>query len=245
MSQVAVRKTKKFSASYGYPDEYHGPKPISTQVDILAAKFGLSSNSTNEWVENVLPTLTLPDGAEGWFAFPSRDVVASCHFSAVGRSRKHQCVLEFALDILNESRKFYNCNKSKMEPFQFHQDDRTLYALNSITETQEGEILIIPAQFGMRHRSSSVSRTCESFHLEKSEFGLGVFELICMALTHPERYVRWEQLHTICACEKVGGEYGHYNNSPVFHFRNGRLEFDTYSRFHANRYYGSVTGFLL
>jgi hypothetical protein len=66
-----------------------------------------------------------------------------------------------------------------------------------------------------------------------------------MALTHPERYVRWEELDTDCAGDEFSAdaddEFGH---APIFSFSGVKLKFGTSDVSSANGYYGSVSGFL-
>ncbi|OHA08652.1 MAG: hypothetical protein A3A44_02600 [Candidatus Sungbacteria bacterium RIFCSPLOWO2_01_FULL_60_25] len=77
------------------------------------------------------------------------------------------------------------------------------------------------------------------------EFGLGGVAEGCRALTHPERYVRWEQLHT----DLAGDEYspdadGDFSGAPYFDFNGGQLEFDTDWVGSPGESYGSASAFL-
>ena len=85
----------------------------------------------------------------------------------------------------------------EIDTAHLRQHSRTVEALAKLAETQTGDILIIAVQYGMRHRGKSVRRARETF--ASNEFGLGAFAIGCMALVHPERYVRWEELDTDCA----------------------------------------------
>ncbi len=136
-----------------------------------------------------------------------------------------------------------NYREGEITPRQLRQHVRTLQAFEQIAETQKGDILIIPVQYGIRHRGRSVRRARECFGT--NEFGLGAFAVGSMALTHPERYVRWEQLHTDCAGDEFAPDAdGDFSGSPVFLFVVGRLEFLTGVVSHAYVPYGSVSGFL-
>ncbi len=81
-------KNEEVHSSYVYPPEYKGLKPIEKQIDILADIFQLSLGYATEFIEKVLPTLTLPEWAEGWGAFPSLDAVAARFFGL----RELKCV---------------------------------------------------------------------------------------------------------------------------------------------------------
>ena len=237
-------KDEEARSNYVYPKEYRGPKPIGVQVDILAKEFGLSLGYTSDWIEKVLPTLTLPDGAEGWFAIPSIDAVAKRHFPEITDPVEKYCrAVEIVLEKLGKSRHFYNYREGEITPRQLRQHVRTLQAFEQIAETQKGDILIIPVQYGIRHRGRSVRRARECF--STNEFGLGAFAVGSMALTHPERYVRWEQLHTDCAGDEFSaGADDEFGRAPFFLFDDGKLKFNTNHVSNAFGNYGSVSGSL-
>ena len=78
-----------------------------------------------------------------------------------------------------------------------------------------------------------------------NEFGLGAFAVGCMLLTHPERLVRWEQLHIDCG----GDEYdwladGDWSRCPCFSFGDVRVEFSANGVDCADQSFGSASGFL-
>lgn len=236
--------SEEVESSYTYPKEYRGPKPIGAQVDILAKEFGLSLGYVSEFIEKTLPTMKLPQGAEGWFAIPSVDAVAKRFFPEVTDPAEKYCrAIDLVLEKLGKSRNFYNYREGETGNRYLKQSARTLHALDLIAEGQNGDILIVPVQYGMRHRGRSVRRARECF--TANEFGLGAFALGCMALVHPERYVRWEQLHTDCA----GDEYaplavGDFSKSPLFIFSDGVLEFGTGGVSDAFDDFGSVSAFV-
>ncbi len=235
---------EEISSSYVYPKEYRGVKPIGAQVDILAQAFGLSLGYTSNWIEKVLPTLTLPEGAEGWFAIPSVEAIAKRHFPEVTDPVDRYCrAVELILEKLGKSRSFYNYREGEITPRQLRQHARTIHALDIIVEQQKGDILIVPAQFGMGHRGRSVRRARECF--KANEFGLGALAVGSMVLTHPERFVRWEQLHTDCAGDEFApGAVGEFWGAPIFSFSDGKLEFGTDDVSYACGYCGSASGFL-
>jgi len=231
-------------SSYEYPTEYKGSKPISEQVDILAKLFNLSLGATSEYIKKVLPTLQLPDGAEGWFAIPSVDAVAARFFPEVKNPAERYCrSVQLVLQKIGESRKFYNYREGQITPDRLRVHARTAHAFDLIAETQKGDILIVAAQLGMRHRGRSVRRAREVF--TANEFGLGAFATGSIVLTHPERIVRWEELDMDCAGDEFGPDAdGRFSRAPYFSFSVGRVGFDTDSFGSASVGYGSVSAFL-
>ncbi len=229
------------SSNYTYPKEYKGPKPIAEQVKTIATMFGLDPTQALEFAKN-LPTL--PEGAEGWFAIPKVSVVATKQFPAITDKAEQYCeVVKLVHTKLADGRSFYNYRNGEIVPSKLRQHARTVDFLEHLEAEQQGDILIIAVQYGMRHRGKSVRRARETF--ASNEFGLSAFAVGCMALVHPERYVRWEELDTDCAGDEFApGADGVFSRAPVFGFDGGRLEFCTRDVSGASGNYGSVSGFV-
>src|SRR3989344_3466184 len=182
-------------SSYTYPKEYKGPKPIEVQIKAIAKIFDLDQGPAIEFAKN-LPAL--PEGAEGWFAIPSVDALAKKHFPEVtDPAQKYSQAVQLVHAKIAASRSFYNYREGQITPAQVRGHARPAHALDLIAETQKGDILIVAAQLGMRHRGKSVRRAHKVF--VANEFGLGAFASSIMVLTHPERLVQWAQLHVDCA----------------------------------------------
>jgi hypothetical protein len=228
------------SSNYTYPKEYKGPKPIVEQVKTIATMFGFDPTQALEFSKN-LPTL--PEGAEGWFAIPKVSAVAKKHFPEIaGIDEKYCEALKLVFVKLDESRSFTNYRNGEIVPSNLRQYARTADFLENLEAQQSGDILIIAVQYGMRHRGKSVRRARETF--ASNEFGLGAFAIGCMALVHPERYVRWEELDTSCAGDEFTPANGVFSGSPIFRFTGGKLKFDTFNVSNAYDYDGSVSGFV-
>lgn len=242
---------EEVKSSYTYPSEYRGPKLISEQVDILADIFKLSLGLTSEFIEKVLPTLTLPDGAEGWFAIPSVDAVAIRFFSEVTDPAERYCrAVQLVLQKIGESRKFYNYCEGQLGPDRLRQHARTVHMLDLITEKQQGDILIIPAQFGKRHAGRSDRRAREVFL--DNEFGLGAFAGGCLLITNPDRLQSNRDLWIDCPGDEYHypiDEYflvagGQFSRAPCFDFGYG-VKFGASWFGDADENCGSVSAFLI
>ena len=228
------------SSSYTYPKEYK-MKPIEEQVKFIAEKFGLDPTQALEFIK-VLPAL--PEGAEGWFAIPKVSSVAKKHFSAITDSAEQYCeATKLVHSKLAESRSFYNYREGQITTAQIRQHPRTISFLKQLETEQQGDILIIAVQYGMRHRGKSVRRARETF--SGNEFGLGAFALGCMALVHPERYVHWEELDTDCPGDEFApGADGVFSRAPFFCFGGGGLGFGAGDVSRARGYCGSASAFV-
>jgi hypothetical protein len=235
-------KNEEVRSSYAYPKEYKGPKSIADQIKALAAILNLDSTSALAFVEK-LPSL--PDGAEGWFAIPNLAALAKKQFSKVTDPAMQYCrSVQLIHEKIASSRSFDNYREGQITPQQLRMSERTTYALNLIASDQkDGDILIIAAQLGLRHRGRSVRRARVVF--TSKEFGLDPLMVGAITLTHPERFVRWEQLHIDCA----GAEFapdggGQFVRAPFFVFRGDGLRFGAGRVGVANDNYGSASGFL-
>ncbi|HBP27698.1 MAG: hypothetical protein UR25_C0004G0086 [Candidatus Nomurabacteria bacterium GW2011_GWE1_32_28] len=230
------------SSSYTYPNKYK-LKPIDEQVKTIATIFGVDSKEALEFIK-MLPAL--PEGAEGWFAIPKVSSVAKKHFSAITDSAEQYCeATKLVHSKLAESRSFYNYLKGQITTAQIREHPRTLSFLEQLESEQQGDILILAVQYGMRHRGKSVRRARETFL--DNEFGLTSFALGCMALVHPDRHVCSKELDTDCAGDEFapapGGD-GVFSRAPFFRFFGGELEFGTSGVSGAGGRYGSVSGFV-
>lgn len=229
------------SSNYTYPKEYKGPKPIAEQVQTIATMFGLDPTAALEFAKN-LPTL--PEGAEGWFAIPKVSAVGKKQFPAIIDKAEQYCeVVKLVHTKLAESRSFTNYCNGEIVPTKLRQHARTADFIEYMEAEQQGDILIIAVQYGMRHRGKSVRRARETF--ASNEFGLGAFAIGCMTLVHPERYVRWEELDTDCAGDEFDPDAdGAFSGAPVFYFYGDELRFSAYDVSSATGGYGSVSGFV-
>lgn len=223
---------EEIKTDYTYPEEYTGPKPIEEQIKAIAAIFNLDPAQALEYAKQ-LPEL--PAGAEGWFAIPRWDKVGAAYGEA----------LEKVIAKLKESRTdtVTNYREGQLGPKHLRQTKRTEEYMAKVMETQSGDILIIAAQFGKRHRGRSVRRARECF--QTGEFGLGAFANGCMILTHPEKEVRWEQLHIDCSGDEYSpGAGGGFSRAPFWYWRGGKLRFYTSDVSGAFERYGTASAFL-
>ncbi|MFH1451503.1 MAG: hypothetical protein ABIF89_02775 [bacterium] len=218
-------------SSYAYPEGYM-IKGIAEQIETLRRFFpGI-----------ICPAKTLVSrsmsfrlaNTEGWFAIPRWQKVATTYGKAV----------EIVLGLVNRQRdgKLYKPRRDVLEELHLQQHERTMRMLETLGYQQmDCDILIVAAQFGFRHRGRSVLRAREDF--AANEFGLGAFEVGCMLLTHPERFVSPDDLGIDCA----GDECIRVFDAPASTFfrlgKNG-IVFDASWFICADPRYGSASGFL-
>jgi hypothetical protein len=180
-------------------------------------------------------SLALSDGAEGWFAIPRWEKIAPTYGEAVQK----------VLDLIKQTRsgKFYNYREGQLGPDRLKQSDRTAAAFEKLGEEQGDDILIVPAQFGIKHRGRSVRRAREVF--AGNEFGLGAFAIGIMLLTHPERLAHYDDLYIDCAGDEFRpDDEREFSFAPFFYFSGGGVGFDVNGVVGAYDGYGSASAFL-
>lgn len=221
--------SEEVASSYTYPPEYKGPKSICDQILYLAEVFNLNPDSALAYAQ-IRPELKsfVPEDAlpfVGWFAFP-RAIATGAVLSKIAASRS-----------------FYNYRASQMDRLRVH--SRTAMAIETLSEQQgNGDILVAALQLGMRHRGRSTRRAHEVF--VRNEFGATSVIGGAIILTHPERFVRWEQLHMDLPGEEFDNPASsvRFGLAPYLHWLDGMLKFGTGAVGGAFGYFGSASGFL-
>ncbi|MBU6431182.1 MAG: hypothetical protein KGJ58_03850 [Patescibacteria group bacterium] len=219
---------EEVQSSYAYPKGYK-VKRITEQTNILRQLFPGIGNALEKIAE-----WPLPPYAEGWFAIPKWQTMAASYGEAV----------EKVLAMIESKRSFYNYRDDQLGAEYLRQHAKTAKMFQKLGDEQKDhDILVVPAQFGLRHKGRSVRRAREVF--QANEFGLGAFAIGIMLLTHPEREVQWEQLHVDCAGDEFAPDAdGYFSYAPVFHFVDGDVEFDAFWFDAAFASYGSASAFL-
>src|SRR3989344_4258507 len=219
---------EEVQSNYAYPKGYT-VRGITEQTNILRQLFpGIG------FADEKLANQPLPPNAEGWFAIPKLEKFAPTYGEAV----------EKVLAMTGSKRKFYNYRDGQLGVEYLRQHAKTVKMFQKLGDEQKDfDILVVPAQFGLRHRGRSVRRAREVF--TANEFGLGAFAIGIMVLTHPERLVQWEQLHVDCAGDEFApGAGGDFSSAPFFDFDGGGVEFGARWYVYADGHYGSASAFL-
>jgi hypothetical protein len=206
---------EEVESRYGYLSGYRKPKGITEQTNILRQLFPGVGFADEKIAEQPLPPNT-----EGWFAIPKWETMAATYGEAVQK----------VFDMIKKTRggKFYNWREGQLGPQYLRQSAKSVKAFQKLgTEQKDHDILVVAAQFGLRHRGRSVRRAREV--MNASEFGLGAFAIGIMLLTHPERLKHYDDLWIDCAGDEFScyGAGGRFDGAPYFYFRGGEVEFGT------------------
>jgi len=225
-------KDEEVKSNYGYLSGYKKPKDITEQTNILRQLFPGIGFADEKLAEREVPK----NADDGWFAIPKWQSLAPTYGEAV----------QLVLNKLKETRSgaFYHYREGELGPDQLRQSAKTASVFQKLAEEQNGfNILVVAAQFGLRHRGRSVRRVREI--LLGNEFGLGAFAIGIMLLTHPKRLAYYDDLWIHCAGDEFApGADGKFCNAPTFRFSDGMLKFRTYGVSRACDFCGSVSGFL-
>jgi hypothetical protein len=211
-----------------YPSTYR-VRPVEAQVTELRKAFP----SLGSCLEK-LSRKPLPAGAEAWFVVPRWQALAPTYNDAV----------EMMLAVLATRRKLSNRIVGKVGEKYLRQSERSKLAEKILSEQQQGnDLLVVGAQAGMLHRGSSARRTRVA--MAGNEFGLGVFAMGCILLTHPERLSSGETLMIDCSGDEysVRADYT-FDRVPLFDYEMASIEFSIFYEDRARNLWGTPTGFL-
>lgn len=218
---------EEVESSYGYLSGYT-PKGITEQTNRLRELFPGIGYANEKLAEGVLP-----ENAEGWFAIPRWEKVAPTYGEAVQK----------VLDLIKQTRSgaFYNYREGELGPNQLRQSAKAKFVFQKLGDEQKDQdILVVPAQFGIRHRGRSVRRAREV--MNANECGLGAFAIGIMLLTHPERLQHYDDLWIDCAGDEFAPDAdGVFSGSPFFGFDGDEVEFGTCDVGGACGRYGSAS----
>lgn len=218
---------EEVESSYGYLSGYK-PKGITEQTNRLRELFPGIGYANEKLAEGALP-----ENAEGWFAIPRWEKVAPTYGEAVQK----------VLNLIKQTRNgaSYNYRDGELGPNQLRQSQKSTTMFQKLGDEQNGhDILVVPAQFGIRHRGRSVRRAREV--MNANECGLGAFAIGIMLLTHPERLQHYDDLWIDCAGDEFAPHAGaDFSKSPYFRFRGGGVKFGTCDVDLADDCYGSAS----
>jgi hypothetical protein len=222
---------EEVESSYGYLSGYK-PKDLIYQTNRLRELIP----GVGFACEDIPQRLALPAGAEGWFAIPKWQTLAKTYGKAVQK----------VFDLIKQTRNgaFYNYREGQLGPQNLRQSAKACKAYEKLCSQQKDhDILVVPCQFGLRHRGRSVRRACEV--MPACEFGLGTFEVGIILLTHPERLQHYDDLWIDLAGDEFSDDGDDsFGRAPCFYFDGDRVGFDARGVSYAVDDDGSASAFL-
>ena len=253
LRQFAIEKMHEFGvvneyadeeveSEYGYLSGYKKPVDLYEQCGKLRELFpGLGFANQDLQIRIDKGEIKLPANAEGWFAIPNwrknPDIFGSTYSQAVQK----------VLDTIKKTRDgaFYNYRNGEVDEKHLRQSARSEQFWGELAKAQgDADILILAAQFGIRHRGRSVRRARVIIEDTTSEFGLGAFAVGSMLLTNPIRLQYHKDLWIDCPGDEWSPDAdGVFSGSPCFGFHDGTVKFDASDVGRADEFCGSVSGF--
>jgi len=225
-------KNEEVASKYGYLSGYTKPKSITEQCNILRQIFpGIG------FADEKLAEREVPKHAEGWFAIPKWQTVAPTYTEAVQK----------VLDAIKQARngKFHNYRDGQITQSRLRQTAKTEAVFQKLGDEQKDhDILVVAAQFGLRHRGRSIRRAREV--MQANECGLGAFAVGIMILTHPKRLSHYDDLWLDCSGDEFDDPAAddRFAHAPLFSFGGGRVKFGTDWFGNASGDCGSVSAFV-
>ncbi|MGA2667075.1 MAG: hypothetical protein ABSE91_03230 [Patescibacteria group bacterium] len=230
-------------SKYGYLSGYSKPAGLTEQCNQLRAVFpgvGYANHDLLQQIEK--GEVELPVGAEGWFAIPNWMKNPGTFGSTYSQA------VQTVLNAIKKARdgRFYNYREGQIDEKHLRQSARSKKFWKELAEVQGNpDILVVPAQFGIRHRGRSVRRARVVIECTTGEFGLGAFVVGVMILTNPVRLQRYDDLWIDCAGDEFSsGAGGQFDGAPCFRFRDDEVWFGSRWIDDASGCYGSASGFL-
>ena len=186
----------------GYASGYSHARPVEEQLEILnrdKAKWGVKSFVFTEEQKVLLQKMD-PDHLEGIFLLPPYNMIeASGYLPAIEKMLGNFCninTLPYALRDLKET-------AAKRHRLQ-----------NEWQRQGSGNITLVWAQLGSLYAGKSALRAAELM-LRPEEGGLGVYGLLSMLTTHPERLKQSSDPVILCCGDEVSAVGGSPRESKV------------------------------
>ena len=237
-------KGEEVESSYGYLSGYTKPKGLTQQANDLRALFpglGFANLDLQKQIED--GKVALPTGAEGWPAIPNWMKNPEIF------GKTYSEVVQTALNAIKKARqgKFFNYREGQIIEKQLRQSAKSQKFWQDLATAQGNpDILIIAAQFGIRHRGRSDRRALEVIAGTPGEFGLGAFAVGIMILTHPERLMNYDDLWIDCSGDEFDDPSSdvRFDHAPCFGFYGDKVRFDSRHVGSADENGGTASGFV-
>ena len=207
----------EMESDFGYHSGYREPIGIADQIDILRGHWpGLNPDKAIRYYRTVYPGLSIPRRqAEGPFA-----IIRPGFFSD-----RYEEELEAVFGAIahDTGGRFANYRAHQLGPGYLHRNERALEQFCALVEQQTGsDVIIAPAQFGLRFRGRSAFRARRRF--TNGEFGPGAREVGMMLLTNMTRLRNDNDLWIDCPGDDVAPSPGlKLNRVPRFRYIVNRI----------------------
>ncbi|MFA7302795.1 MAG: hypothetical protein WC030_03545 [Candidatus Paceibacterota bacterium] len=220
-------KDEEVESNCGYLSGYTKPRPLAEQAARLRELFPGIELTYDETERPV------PAGAEGNFLILNWHAIALTYVEAV----------QIVFAKLKETRDnaFINYRENEMTSANLHETARKGEAMATLRLKQRHNLLVVAAQFGLRHAGRSMRRA--RVVIGGKGFGLGAFEIGVMLLTHPERVAHYDDLWVDCPGDEFKpSDKSAFGYAPYFFCDGGGLAFHVFEDGVESDHSGSASG---
>lgn len=207
---------------YTYPENYK-VKPLEKQGETLKKLFPkLKIN---------IPTAYFSGNNE------TDGVALIPHWTLIAKTYNEAAIESLAL--IKESRPLYNWLEGWLGPEYLRETERK----KAMLQPYENKLMVLPVQTGKKYAGVSVQEARTRF--AGNEVGLGIYEVAIIALTHPERFEKWDELDIDCPGDEYSPDAdGRFVRAPILYRLDDGLKFDARGCGSAYGCCGSASGFV-
>lgn len=238
---------QKVPSTFGYHSGYERPMGLVGQCRVLMDAFpglGSANGALLAQIEDGKAKLW-PQYIEGGFAVPN--IWKPNGLSIFGTTYSEALLMMFRAISRVCGGKFDNYRDGQINEEQLRQSALALDVCTRLSEAQGyPDILIILAQFGIRHRGLSVYAATETIKKTPGEFPLGTFAIGAMILTHRlQRLAHYNDL----GVDAGGDRFDHldspvrFDHTPFFIIDAGEIKVGAARIYYASDKHGMMTGY--
>ena len=218
----------------GYPSDYR-PKGVMEQMKILQRIFpGIGSANKDLLAQIEKGEMQLPWCAEAFFAIP--------HWSKVART--YQSAVEKIVHLLDDT--YDGMFRNMVGDSTIEETSKKATAMRALERSQNADVLIVPAQFGKNYAGLAAWSSINRMKVSDDEFGLGLYEVGIMILTHTNRFAG-NDLWIDCVGDEVlpTDKESPLVRAPFMAFADGRLQVGLNGLSDTGGNYGAASGCIL
>jgi hypothetical protein len=231
---------------FGYLSGYQFANSIEDQINTLKKYYREADLNWKLTHEQESLRLFSPEKSEGYFVVLYRHISNELSDEFTNLKTSEQFIQSVSMISLQRNGCIQDAITENAIPLHIRQSKKSRKCMEFLWKSQgcPDDFVLVPAQFGIRHRSISMSDI--NNHLTEDEFPLGIQEALCMVLTHENRFKTWGDIWI----SLPGNECSYmppkidYHQGIYIGFQGGCLKIFIYDREIQHSYLGVVTGFL-
>jgi len=211
---------------------------VREQIADLAQRFSLDPNPTLKYIEAEGSGILIPERATGLVAVPKDNLIGNTYLEAV-----NWLITEFARTSGRVLQLEHDFGPGKLVELPY-----TRQMMWALAAQQPGDFVLFAAQLGesFRHVPVRDAQTIMTRPPEdgRTEFGLRLFDVGCILLSHPDLLSAPEELYIECGGDRcTTGQHRALQGSPHFEHAGPKTRLGASPIKCSSEYYGVATGF--